>query len=135
MKKIWQLVLAVLAAIWAPQSWAAAATAATAGATAALTGIDPWPWVIGGFGGAIVYVKKPASTRLDAAANSLISVIIGGIVAPFAASMAAEYVSPKAANTYAFAFVLSAAWPWLVPMLFAKLQQLDPTAAKGLGKD
>lgn len=117
-------VLTLLVALAAPKTWAAgAATAATAGVAATAAGIDPWPWVIGGFGAAVVYVKRPATSKPDAVINALISIAIGGLISPWAAAGVAEYVSPRLANNYALALVLSSLWPWLVPVALDKFQQ------------
>lgn len=114
MAKFQHWFVAFVAAVSASK-WAAAATAATAGVVASAAGIDPWPWVIGGFGAAIVYVKRPSTTKPDAVVNALISVMIGGIISPMAAAGVSEFISPKLANQYALALMLSTAWPWLLP--------------------
>lgn len=135
MNKIWRLAVAALATVVAPKTWAAsaAATAATAGVAASVAGIDPWPWVIGGFGAAIVYVKRPAASKPDAVINAMISVLIGGIIAPWAAVGVSEYVSPKLANSYPLALVLSSMWPWLAPVALDKLRSAFPSA-QGTGE-
>lgn len=135
MKALRSLFVAAAAVLWSSKGWAAAATAVTAGATAVATGVDPWPWVIGGFGAAIVYVKKPSSSRPDALINSMISVMIGGIVSPLAAAAVSEYLSPKLANQYALAFILSSIWPWLVPALMTKIKSIDVSNIVRLGKE
>lgn len=120
---IWRTMMAFCVALAAPKSWAAgAATAATAGVAASAAGIDPWPWVIGGFGAAIVYVKRPASSKPDAVINAMISVMIGGIVAPWAAAGVGHYLTQSLANDYALAFLLSSLWPWLVPVFMDKFK-------------
>ncbi len=110
------------AALTGKQAFAVASTAATAGFTATLAGTDPWPWIIGGFGAAVVYVKRPATTRLDAVVNAAISIAMGGIVAPLAAVAVAEYVNPKLADGYVLAMALSCLWPWLIPAALKKLE-------------
>lgn len=122
-KTAWRTAVAFFAAILPPaKSWAAAATAVTAGFTATAAGVDPWPWVIGGFGAAIVYVKKPATTRFDAMANAVISVMIGGFIAPIASAYAAKHWDPSLDAQYAWAFALSVLWPWLVPAAFSYMK-------------
>lgn len=123
MVTFWRYLVTLCVAIAAPKSWAAgAATAATAGVAATAAGIDPWPWVIGGFGAAIVFVKRPSLTKADAIINAMISVMIGGIISPWAAAGVAFYVTPNLANSYALAFILSSLWPWLVPIATAKIK-------------
>jgi hypothetical protein len=119
MKKI----ITICAAILGGKNAAAASTALAAGATATLVGADPWPWVIGGFGAAVVYVKRPPTTRPDAIVNAAISICMGGIVAPLAAVAVGEYVNPKLADSYVMAFVLACLWPWIVPLLLKKIQE------------
>lgn len=133
MMTFWRYMVALCVAIAAPKSLAAgAATAATAGIAATAAGIDPWPWVIGGFGAAIVYVKRPSSTKADAIINAVISVMIGGLLSPWAASGVAYYLTPSLANNYALAFVLSSLWPWLVPVAMAKIRsfRLQPVTTQ-----
>jgi hypothetical protein len=85
---------------------------------AQLVGTDPWTWAIGGVGAAIVYAKKEATSRLDAIANGIISVLLAGIVAPEATRvMAAQLGGMHFDNPYPLAFLLSAAWPWVLPAL------------------
>jgi hypothetical protein len=86
-------------------------------------GADPWPWIIGGFGAAVVYVKRPPTTRPDAIVNAAISICMGGIVAPLAAVAVGEYINPKLADGYVMALVLSCLWPWIVPLALKKIQE------------
>ena len=131
----WRTVMGLGAALAAPKTWAAgAATAATAGAVATAVSIDPWPWVIGGFGAAIVYVKRPAASKADAVINSMISVLIGGIISPWAAAAVGEYISPNLANSYPLALILSSLWPWLVPLAMSKLRDWQVPAKQGRGE-
>jgi hypothetical protein len=101
----------------------AAMTGMVAAGTAVSAGLDPWPWAIGAVGAAVVFVKTPPTTRLDAIANALISVMMGGLIAPVAAVAVAEYVNPKLANDYAMALALSCLWPWVVPAAMRKLRE------------
>lgn len=136
MVNFWRWMIALCVAAVAPKTWAAAAaTATTAGIAAAAVGIDPWPWVIGGFGAAIVYVKRPASSKPDAVINAMISVMIGGIISPWAAAGVAEYLSPKLANNYALAFALSSLWPWLVPVAMDKVRSWSVPSTQGSGEN
>ena len=102
-------------------SHACAAIAASAPAKGAQLVYDPWTWVVGALGAAIVYIKKDVTTRLDAITNSIISVALAGIVAPeLTTYMAARFeitISP-----YPLAFLLSASWPWIIPILSSLLK-------------
>ena len=119
MKKL----ITIIAALLCSKNAAAASTALAAGATATLVGADPWPWIIGGFGAAVVYVKRPPTTRPDAIVNAAISICMGGIVAPLAAVAVGEYINPKLADGYVMALVLSCLWPWIVPLALKKIQE------------
>lgn len=101
---------------WAAAAVTGAATAVTASATSMVLGNNVWPWAIGGFGAAIVYFKKHTIGPIDVIVNSIISIAIGGFVAPLAASVLAYYTSPALNNPYAMAFVLSTIWPFVVPI-------------------
>lgn len=101
----------------------AAITGAVAAGTAMQAGLDPWPFAIGAVGAAVVFVKTPPTTRLDAIANALISVMMGGLIAPVAAVAVGEYINPKLASDYALALALSCLWPWLVPAALKKLKE------------
>lgn len=91
---------------------------ALAGTTAAIVSkADPWVWIIGGFGAAIVYVKNPPRSRADALTNGMISVLIGGLIAPPAAVYCGQHFDPTLNQPYAMSFVLSASWPWLLPIV------------------
>jgi hypothetical protein len=85
---------------------------------------DPWIWIIGGFGAAIVYVKNPPTSRADAMVNSLISVMIGGLIAPPVAAYCAYHWDKTLSSPYPFAFVLSSAWPWLMPTIVDRVKTL-----------
>lgn len=96
---------------------AAAATSATGTALATISGYDPWVWVVGGLGAAIVYVKKEVTTRLDAITNGVISVMLAGLVSPGITHYLIDAFSVALPNPYPVAFLLSASWPWIVPTL------------------
>lgn len=98
---------------------AAAATSATGTALATMVGYDPWTWVFGGFGAAIVYIKKEVTTRLDAITNGMISVMLAGLVSPGVSAYISTKFSVPLSNPYPVAFVLSASWPWIVPTLMS----------------
>ena len=89
---------------------------------AQILGSDPWTWVFGGIGAAIVYVKKDSTSRLDAITNGIISVLLAGLVAPELAQYLGDKVSPMLTNPYPPAFLLSAAWPWILPSLEILIQ-------------
>lgn len=101
----------------------AAITGSVAAATAVSAGLDPWPWAIGAFGAAVVFVKTPPTTRMDAVANAGISVMMGGLVAPVAAIAVGEYINPKLGSDYVMALLLSCLWPWLIPLAMKKLKE------------
>lgn len=98
---------------------AAATTSATGTAIATMAGYDPWTWVFGGMGAAIVYIKKEVTTRLDAITNGIISVMLAGLVSPGVTHYMVKEFSFALTNPYPMAFILSASWPWIVPTLVA----------------
>jgi hypothetical protein len=98
--------------------------AAASGVAASFGKTDPWVWVLGGLGAAVVYVKNPPATKSNALINSMISVMIGGLVAPPCAAYCSQHYDQTLASPYPFAFVLSAFWPWLVPALIRRIQAL-----------
>lgn len=95
----------------------AAATSAAGTAIAAVGGYDPWTWVIGGLGAAIVYIKKEVTSRMDAITNSAISVSLAGIVSPELTAYAVAKFSIPITSPYPLAFMLSATWPWIIPAM------------------
>lgn len=95
------------------------ASAATGTAVSTLVGVDPWPWIIGGIGAAIVYVKKASASRYDAAMNGVISVSLAGLVAPPFSAFLGDKVSHALSTPAPVAFLLSASWPWVIPALAA----------------
>lgn len=102
---------------------AAASAAGTALATA--TGYDPWTWVVGGLGAAIVYIKKAGTTRVDAITNGVISVMLAGLVSPGLSDYLATKLSLTFSNPYPVAFVLSASWPWIVPTVMSVIKPIS----------
>lgn len=108
---------------------AKAGHAAVGAAVAAVTAValdfsDPFPWVIGAFGGAILFLKRDEVSRKDSIGTVLISVGMGGLVAPWAAAFCAWHFDPRLSNSYPFAFALSTAWPFILPKLLDRLPAL-----------
>lgn len=110
--------LALILLMVCGQAVAAGTIAASFGKT------DPWVWILGGFGAAVVYVKNPPTTKSNALINGMISVLIGGLVSPPVASYCAQHYDPTLASPYPFAFILSAFWPWIVPALLRRIQTM-----------
>jgi uncharacterized membrane protein YdcZ (DUF606 family) len=100
----------------------AAAASATGTALATVTGYDPWTWVVGGLGAAIVYVKKNVTSRLDAITNGVVSVMLAGLVSPGLSHYLATKFSLAFSTPYPVAFVLSASWPWIVPTIMSVIK-------------
>jgi hypothetical protein len=66
-----------------------------------------------------VLVKTPQNSKVEDVTNGVISIILAGVVAPWMAVAAGEYLSDKIVNegfVYALAFVLSVGWPYLIKM-------------------
>ena len=117
--------IALLLTLNAKNLGAATITAATAGATAAQLGADPWPWIVGSAGAAIAFLMRAPVERRVAVTNGLISVLCGGIGAPFVASLASHYVHPVWANDLVWAAVLSIGWPFLVPLAMGWIERFS----------
>lgn len=109
------------------------ATIATAGWTAVFIGADPWPWVLGAGGAAVVYAHKQEN-RAKAMANGLISVMLGGLAAPWIGALLADHAGPLWGNKYAIAFVLSAGWPWIAPYALRVADKFLPNVTIGGNK-
>lgn len=109
--------IAILAATWKQ----ALATGATAAVVASQIGSDPIPWAIGAFGASIMAAyRKKAAPRPVAWADAGVSIMIGGLVAPFAASVASVYWGPVWNQPYVAAAVFSPTWAyvarrWVIP--------------------
>jgi len=103
----------------------AAAASATGTALATATGYDPWTWVVGGLGAAIVYIKKSGTTRVDAITNGVISVMLAGLVSPGLSHYLATEFSLSFSNPYPVAFILSASWPWIVPTVMSVIKPIS----------
>jgi hypothetical protein len=118
---LWQKVITGIAlALTGKQALATASTVAVAGLTAAQLGADPTAWVIGAMGATVVYAYRKPATRAHALANGMICVFLGGIGAPYAGTLLAHYVNPVLSNEYVLAGVLSVAWPWAAPVVWAR---------------
>lgn len=115
-----RIAVALALATSGKQALATAGTVAAAGVTAAQLGMDPLPWVIGSAGATVVYAYRSPATRVHALANGVVSVFLGGVGAPYAATLIAHYADPVLANPYVLAGVLSVAWPWAAPVMWAK---------------
>lgn len=111
-----QIILALLLTLNVKNITAATVTAVTAGVTAAQLGVDPWPWIIGSAGAAIAYLMRVPSDPRVAIANGGISILFGGLGAPFLANVIESKLDPAYANDLVFAAILSIGWPWLVPL-------------------
>jgi hypothetical protein len=123
-RKLWKSIAVVLAAgLTGKNALATSATAITAAATAAQLGRDPVPWLIGAAAVTVVYAYKKPATREHALANAVISVFLGGIGAPYVATILSRYIDPVFANDWILAGVLGAGWPWLVPVALAFVQR------------
>jgi len=120
MKIFARISLALALACTGKQALATAGTVAVAGVTALQLGMDPLPWIIGAAGGTVVYAYRNPATRAHALANGVVSVFLGGVGAPYAATIIARYADPIFANPYVLAGVMSVAWPWAAPILWAK---------------
>ena len=116
---------AIAALLFTGKNAGAAATAAiVAGVTADQIGANPILWALGAFGATGVYVHRKPSTRGKAMFNGGVSVLMGGIVAPWASIVAGHYINPVVSNEYVMAILLSAAWPWLVPAAFGLYERI-----------
>jgi hypothetical protein len=112
---------------------ATSATALTAAATASQLGRDPIPWLIGAAAVTVVYAYKKPTTREHALANAVISVFLGGIGAPYVATILSRYIDPVFANDWILAGVLGAGWPWLVPIALGVVQRRADKMGEGRG--
>lgn len=117
-------ILIALTALMSKNVWALGSI--TAAATAISVGADPLAWVIGAVGATVTYAYKKPHTRMKALSNGLISICIGGIVAPFIGTLVAVKIGSEWANNYVFAFVLSSVWPWVMPILLNSLKSFLP---------
>lgn len=128
MTKTKQILLALSLALNAKNLSAATATAVAAGATASHLGADPWPWIVGAAGAAIAFLVRAPTTRRVALAHGGISILCGGIGAPWVGSLLSHYVHPVWANDLVWAAVLSIGWPFFVPLLMGWIERVAATA-------
>lgn len=123
MSRSCQLLLALLLTLNAKNLSAATLTAATAGAMASQLGADPWPWIVGSAGAAIAFLMRAPTTPKIALANGLISILCGGLGAPFIANIVSYKIDPIYANDLVYAAFLSVAWPFLVPLAMRYIEK------------
>lgn len=100
--------------LWVGSHKVAVAAGLASGASAFISGLDPLRWGLSAFGMAVVWAYFPATTRSKTLVNAGISLVLGGVVAPWCAVAVGVYVNPKLSNDYVTAFFLSASWPWLI---------------------
>lgn len=123
--KLLHKIAAVSAMVFSGKNAVAAGSAAVvAGVTADQIGANPLLWALGAFGATGVYVYRKPSTRGRALFNGGVSVLMGGIVAPWASKVTGHYIDPVVGNEYVMALLLSAAWPWLVPAAFGFYERI-----------
>jgi hypothetical protein len=109
-----KIMFAIAALLASKHSIASSITAAAIGASLApALGFDPWTWIIGAIGGIVVRVKLPPTTRIDSLVNGVISVMLAGLASPWAVTITIFDKLPTP-SVYLVAFVIAAAWPWLV---------------------
>jgi hypothetical protein len=121
---------ALLFAFTGKNAAAAVTAAAVAGVTADGLGFNPVLWALGAFGASGVYAYRKPATRSHALFNGGVSVLMGGMVAPWAAAALGHYTDPVLGNEYVMALALSCAWPWLVPAAFGLYEKFAGSAVK-----
>lgn len=111
-----KIIVALLSLIASKHSIAASTLTGIVGGYVATTlGFDPWTWMLGAFGGVIIRAKLPPSSRPDGLINGSISVMLGGLVAPWLSlALATTWGHQLAPNVYVTAFILASAWPWMI---------------------
>lgn len=124
MTKTQKFLLALLLALNAKNITAATLTAATAGAVATQLGVDPLPWIVGSAGAAIAFLMRAPTAPKIALANGLISILCGGLGAPFLANIVEAKVDAIYANDLVYAAILSVAWPFFVPLVMAWVERI-----------
>jgi hypothetical protein len=106
-------------------AFAAALTGATAAFTSSALGFDPLAWGIGGLGGAFICLRGELLPRKEAAANIMLSIMLGGIASPVAYAMvAAQY--PQLANIpgqYLIAIIFCFGWPQITKIMVSLLMR------------
>jgi hypothetical protein len=91
-----------------------AAGIVAAGVSAQL-GFDPWPWVFAAIGGGVMRVKMAPSTKIDGAANGVVSIVLGGGAGPWAHEMIFDG-QKHTLPIYVIAFGIACIWPWLAKL-------------------
>lgn len=124
MRLIKKISVVIAVGLGGKNALAAATSGVVAGAVAVSTGADPLPWALGAFGAAVVYAYRRPDDRAKALVNFGISVLIGGLVAPWAAAATRDNFGHVWGNDYVMAFVMSAAWPWLIPAAFSLYERV-----------
>lgn len=121
--------IAFLVTLFGSPAKAAISTGVMASGLSIMIGFDPVPWIAGAAGGAIVFLKTEHTSKRETAANGLISVMLGGFVAPWLVS-AAEILTKDGSQDatisalvnnnllYAFCFILAAFWPILYRIIW-----------------
>jgi hypothetical protein len=130
-------ILAAVAALAASKNSIAGASAAGIGGAllAPMIGFDPWPWIIGAVGGIIVRGKLPPTTRGDSLINGLISVMLAGLGAPWAAKYVFSQGLPEP-SIYFMAFILSVTWPLALAMFMgSKKGEATSSFIKNAGRN
>lgn len=132
---IWQkCLLALSLAFHGKNALATGGTVLAAGVTASQLGRDPIPWLIGAAAVTVVYAYKRPTSREHALANAVISIFLGGIGAPWVATVLAVYTPPVFANDWVLAGVLGAGWPWLVPLAMGIVRSRAKALEAGNGQ-
>lgn len=100
--------------IWASFWTSKHAIAASGGATlAAMAVFDDWiTWAVAGVGAIAYRLRRPVAGKLVATGNGIISIGIGGLGAPYAASVVSVQGYPEP-SVYLCSFVLAITWPYL----------------------
>ncbi len=130
----WKQKIAIaLAALFSSKAAWSTVAAGVAGTTAHQLGRDPVPWLIGAAAVTVVYAYFRPADKPKAIANGVISVLLGGIGAPFLGAYLVkwEWIDPAPINDWLVAGVLGAGWPWLVPVLFDLFKRRATRAADG----
>jgi hypothetical protein len=125
--------------IFTKPSTAAVIAAGAAATSAGAAGVEPLGYVIGAMAATVVYAYRKPSTREKALANGLICIFMGGVVAPWSGGLIEFYFGSRWVNDLVLAGVLSAAWPWLMPVVWERFQSKvgadKPASEKGVTKN
>lgn len=112
LKGKWMLIVASLAA----SKHSIGGSIVTAGAAIMASpaiGFDPFTWSFAALGAVVGKFKTPTTTRTDTAMNGIISVVLGGLGAPFVIDLIRKYEYP-APSVYLLAFGLAIVWPFVL---------------------